>query len=87
MLDAEMLADHSFLSCSDTSQVDNVLALDGINFKADQMYRHNMMRINYTTYNVRRAQDTINPNTNHCNVMLLSCKEPGSPKHQYMESL
>lgn len=39
--------------------------------KADRMYRHNVIRINYTTYNVRRAQDIINPSTPHCNVMLL----------------
>jgi hypothetical protein len=84
MLDAEMLADNGFLPGSNASQVDDVLALDGIHFKADRMYRHNVMRINYTTYDVRRAQDAINPNTNHCNVMLLSCQEPGSPKHQYI---
>jgi hypothetical protein len=30
------------------------------------------MRINYTTYDVRRAQDTINPNTDHRDIMLLS---------------
>jgi hypothetical protein len=29
------------------------------------------MRINYTTYDVRRAQDTINPKTSHCNIMVL----------------
>ncbi|KAG2152643.1 uncharacterized protein EDB93DRAFT_1249151 [Suillus bovinus] len=39
--------------------------------KADRMYRHNLMRLNYTTYDVRRAQDIINPSTSHCNVMLL----------------
>lgn len=35
------------------------------------MYRHNLMRLNYTTYDVRRAQDVINPSTSHCNIMLL----------------
>jgi hypothetical protein len=39
--------------------------------KADRMYRHNLMRLNHTTYDVRRAQDVINPSTSHCNVMLL----------------
>jgi hypothetical protein len=39
--------------------------------KADRMYRHSLMRFNHTTYDVRRAQDVINPSTSHCNVMLL----------------
>ena len=30
------------------------------------------MRLNYTTYDVRRAQDIINPSTPHCNIMLLA---------------
>jgi hypothetical protein len=39
--------------------------------KDDRMYRHNIARFNYTTYDVRRAQDVINPRTSHCNVMVL----------------
>lgn len=30
------------------------------------------MRINYTTYDVRRSQDVINASTSHCHVMLLA---------------
>lgn len=33
------------------------------------------MRINYTTYNVRRKQDMINPRTSHCNIMVLADNE------------
>ncbi|KAG6905501.1 hypothetical protein DXG01_002331, partial [Tephrocybe rancida] len=40
-------------------------------FKNDALYRHNILRINYTTYDVRRSQDVINPNTNHRDIMLL----------------
>jgi len=36
------------------------------------------MRLNYTTYDVRRAQDIINPSTTHCNIMLLA--EHGASK-------
>jgi hypothetical protein len=36
------------------------------------MYTHNILRINYTTYDIRRAQDTINPNTHHRNIMVLA---------------
>ena len=38
----------------------------------DRLYRHNLMRLNYTTYDVRRAQDIVNPSTSHCNIMLLA---------------
>jgi hypothetical protein len=36
------------------------------------MYLHNIVRVNYTTYDVRRKQDTINPNTNHRDIMVLA---------------
>jgi hypothetical protein len=41
-------------------------------FRRNRIYRHNIMRINYTTYDVRRGQDTINPSTSHHNVMVLA---------------
>jgi hypothetical protein len=59
------------------------LELDRLFFKKDCMYRHNTMRINYTTYDVRRDQDVINPNTDHCDVMLLSETEGTVRRHQY----
>lgn len=40
--------------------------------KHDRMYLHNIFRINYTTYDVRRKQDTINPNTSHRDIMILA---------------
>ena len=49
-------------------------------FKDNLMYRHNVMRINYTTYDVRRAQDSINPCTDHKDIMLLA---NGLTCHQY----
>lgn len=41
-------------------------------FKRNRIYHHHIVRFNYTTYDVRRAQDVVNPNTPHCNIMLLS---------------
>jgi hypothetical protein len=41
-------------------------------FKHDRIYPHNLCRVNYTTYNVRRAQDVINPSTSHHNIMMLA---------------
>ena len=38
----------------------------------DRFYKHNLMRLNYTTYDVRQAQDIINPSTSNCNIMILA---------------
>lgn len=45
---------------------------DSVFFKHDRMYRHNIARFNYTTYDVRRAQDVINPGSSHRDIMLLA---------------
>jgi hypothetical protein len=61
--------------------------LDSIIFKDGRIYRHNILHINYTTYDVRRAQDTVNPNTDHQDIMLLSHLQDDhdrdSSVHQY----
>jgi hypothetical protein len=36
------------------------------------MYRHNLMRVNYTTYDVQRSQDNINASTPRHDVMVLA---------------
>lgn len=41
-------------------------------FKNDCMYSHHLGRFNYTTYDARRAQDVINPDTSHCDIILLA---------------
>ncbi|KZP06410.1 hypothetical protein FIBSPDRAFT_764436 [Athelia psychrophila] len=52
-------------------------------FKNDRLYRHNIMRVNYTTYDVRRKQDTINPRTSHRDVMVLSDSQDAGD-HPYL---
>jgi len=37
----------------------------------DRIYRHKVLRVNYTTYNARRSQDSLNPRT-HGDIMVLS---------------
>lgn len=37
----------------------------------NRIYHHRVFRVNYTTYDVRRAQDSVNPRT-HPHIMLLS---------------
>lgn len=45
---------------------------NSILFQGDRMYKHQIVRINYTTYDVRRAQDVTNADTSHCHVMVLA---------------
>ena len=45
---------------------------------SDQMYMHHLLRINYTTYDVRRSQDIINPGTSHWDIMLLDSNADGA---------
>ncbi|PPR02756.1 hypothetical protein CVT24_002089 [Panaeolus cyanescens] len=50
-----------------------------VTFRNDTMWEHMTMRINYTTYDMRREQDTLNPRT-HPNIMVLS---PDGQEHPY----
>ena len=46
---------------------------EAVLFKHDRMYKHNIMRINYTAYDVRRDEDVIHAGTiGQCNVMVLA---------------
>jgi hypothetical protein len=40
--------------------------------KNDRIYHHRLCRFHFTTYDVRRSSDTINPSTTRCNIMLLA---------------
>jgi len=46
-------------------------------FRHDRIYQHKLMRINYTTYDVRRCQDVVHEFTPHCNIMVLEHDEGG----------
>ena len=48
------------------SQLNHVL------FKANKIYRHRLLRLNYTTYDLQRESDSINPRTDHRDIMLLA---------------
>jgi len=61
------LEDVAILSADGQAQA----AHDSVLFKNDCIYRHHIARFNYTTYDVRRSQDVINPRTSHRDVMLL----------------
>ena len=48
---------------------------DSIYFKSDWIYVHKLTRCQYTTYNVRRDQDVINPSMLHWDIVLLATTE------------
>jgi hypothetical protein len=45
---------------------------DHVFIRNNTMYRHHLAQFNYTTYDVRRRQDVVNPNTSRHNVMVLA---------------
>lgn len=45
--------------------------LDTVDVVLERMYKHKVLRINYTTYDMRRSQDSVNPRT-HADVMVPS---------------
>ena len=57
---------------------------DTITFIGNCIYKHNILRINYTTYDLRRAQDSINVRT-HLYIMTLGHedKEEEMKHHPY----
>lgn len=40
--------------------------------KDNRVFNHKLARFYYTTYDVRRSEDVINPRTSHCDIMLLA---------------
>ncbi|EJD41142.1 hypothetical protein AURDEDRAFT_69169, partial [Auricularia subglabra TFB-10046 SS5] len=45
---------------------------DAVNIIGNRIFSHARLQVNYTAYDMRRAQDCINCNTTKCNVMLLA---------------
>ncbi|KAG9123570.1 hypothetical protein FRC07_014709, partial [Ceratobasidium sp. 392] len=52
--------------------------ISDIQFQYERIYAHQTLRLHYTTYNVRRDQDTVNPSTAKRFIVLRS-DEPDSP--------
>ncbi|KAJ3825180.1 hypothetical protein F5880DRAFT_1611327 [Lentinula raphanica] len=55
---------------------------NSIDLYKKKFYAAKTMRINYTTYDIRRDQDVINPRTDHCMVMVQSA-DNDSRKHPF----
>lgn len=68
---AERMAEYGSEAPSYTDETNK----DCVLIHKGRMYGHKIIRFNYTTYDMRRDQDTINPRTPHCNLMLLAVSE------------
>ena len=55
-----------------------------VTFVNNRIFKHKVLRINYTTYDMRRSQDSMNPRT-HAGIMVLSCEdeEDKGKQHPY----
>ena len=51
---------------------------DTIVISNNSLYQHKVLRVNYTTYDLRRSQDSINPRT-HPDIMILSHDDEPHP--------
>ncbi|RPD55405.1 hypothetical protein L227DRAFT_566740 [Lentinus tigrinus ALCF2SS1-6] len=52
--------------------------LDGVQILDDKMYPHNLLRLNYTTYDLRREQDCISPHK-QADIMVLAPEWDNTP--------
>ena len=71
---------------NDDALADLPAKLTDVIFKANRIYWHRLLQINYTTYNLRCESDAVNLHTNHCDIMLLSCADidiDGSSQHPF----
>jgi hypothetical protein len=68
--------------------VETSSGLNAIVFRNGCIYQHKIMRLNYTTYDVRRDQDILHPSTAQCNVMVLDpAPSDGDNPFQYARVL
>ena len=74
-----MFADPSESSPADADGMEHLSTLNQVVVKGGHIYQHQLFRINYTTYDVHRGQDTINPRTDHCDIMLLAPLDSAHP--------
>ena len=68
-LDSAVHVSNETVLQSPPSQLNHVL------FKGDWIYRHRLLCVNYTTYDLQQEFDSINPCTDHRDIMLLSSSD------------
>ena len=67
-IDSQSNPSYGEVSTSNGNQLDH----DLVYFKSKRIYLHKLARIHYTTYDIRRGQDIINPSTPCRDIMLLT---------------
>ena len=77
--DVQVFEDSSEASAADTDSMEHLSTLNQVVFKGGHIYQHQLFRINYTTYDIHCAQDTINPCTDHHDIMLLAPSDSAHP--------
>src|SRR5262245_39500369 len=73
--EAAALPERSGLGMASADRLPPSTDNDDTNFvfvKKDLIYHHKVTRFHFTTYDVRRGTDIINPGTTRCNIMLLA---------------
>jgi hypothetical protein len=53
-------------------------------FKHESLYQHKIIRVNYTTYDMRRGTDIVKAEGPRCNIMLLADGSDSSNLHHFM---
>lgn len=69
--------DESLIPLAEDADINHVV------FKHDRIYKHNIMRVNYTTYDVRREDDIVHPSGFQRNIMTLADSDASDHPFQY----
>ena len=72
---------------NDTVTEDHLSQLNHVLFKGNRIYRHRLLRVNHTTYDLKRGSDSINPRTDHRDIMLLSDSDGSNHPFSYARVL
>lgn len=52
-----------------------------VSLKANRIYSHQILKVNHTTYDIRRDQDVLHVGTPQCNIMLLNSRYTRDSRH------
>lgn len=61
--------------------------LTTLEIRDNKIYRHHRVRVNYTTYDIRRAQDSINPRTRRDLMVLSDSTDHGAHPYWYARAI
>ena len=67
-INLEMLS--SWVNC-DSDDTFGAAHINQVFFKGGHIYQYNVLHVNYMSYDIHHNQDIFNPNSDHCDVMML----------------